>query len=73
MNIENLGFKLKMAHSLHHQNIQALEIEMFTIHHGFSKVSFLDLFYNYNENNFYSFRSQPDTVQVRTIFRTSNL
>ena len=35
-----------MAHSLHHQNIQVLEIEMFKIHHGFSEVSFLDLFYN---------------------------
>ena len=62
-----------MAHSLHHQNIQTLEIEMFKIHDGFSKVSFLDLFYNYIENNFYSFRSQPDTVRVRTTFWTSNL
>ena len=61
----NLNFKLKMAHSLHHQKIQTLEIEMFKIHHGFSKVSFLDLLYNYHENNFYSFRSQPDTVRVR--------
>ena len=52
-----------MAHSLNHQNIQALEIDMFKFHHGFSKVSFLDLFYNYNENNFYSFRSQPNTVE----------
>ena len=43
LNIENLGFKLKMAHSLHQQTIQALEIEMFKIHHGFSKFSSLDL------------------------------
>ena len=33
---------------------------MFKIHKGFSKVSFLDLFNNYNESNFYSLRSQPD-------------
>ena len=42
-----------MAHSLNHQNIQALEIDMFKFHHGFSKISFLDLLYNYNENNFF--------------------
>ena len=29
-----------MAHSLHHQNIMTLEIEMFKIHHGFSKSLF---------------------------------
>ena len=62
-----------MAHSLHHQNIQTLEIDMFKFHFGFSKVSFLNLFYNYNENNFYGFRSQPDTVRVRTAFWTYNL
>ena len=62
-----------MAHSLNHQNIQALEIDMFKFHHGFSKVSFLNLFYNYIENNFDSFRSQPDTVRVCTTFWTSNL
>ena len=33
---------------------------MFKIHHGFSQVSCLNLFHNYNENNFYSLRSQPD-------------
>ena len=33
---------------------------MFKIHNGFSQVSFLDLFHNYNENYFYSLRSQPD-------------
>ena len=53
-----------MVNSLPHQNIQTLEIEMFNFHHGFSRVSFLDLFHNYNENNFYSFRSQPDTIRV---------
>ena len=73
LNIANLGFKLKTVHSLHHRNIKGLGIEMFKIHHGFSEVCFQDLFYNYNENNFYSFRSQLDTVQVRTIFWTSNL
>ena len=62
-----------MARSLHHQNIQELEIEMFKIHHEFSKVSFLDLFYNYNVNNFYSFLCQPDTLRVRTMFCASNL
>ena len=30
------------------------------IHNGFSQVSFLDLFHNYNENNLDSLRSQPD-------------
>ena len=45
---------------IHHQNIQTLEIEMFKIHHGLSQVSFLDLLHNYNENNFYSLRSQHD-------------
>ena len=33
---------------------------MFKDHHEFSQVSFLDLFHNYNENNFYSLWSQPD-------------
>ena len=70
-NLKN--FKLKMAHSLHHHNIQTLEIEMFEIYHGFSQVSFLDLLHNYNENIFYSLRSQPDMIRVRTIFWTSNL
>ena len=32
---------------------------MFTIHHGFSKVSFMDMFHNYNYN-LYSLQSQPD-------------
>ena len=73
LNIANLNFKLKMAHSLHHQNIQTLEIERFKIHHRFSRVSFLDLFHNYNENNFYSFRSQPNTIRACTISWTSNL
>ena len=54
LNISNLNFKLKMAHLLHYQNIQTLEMEIFKIHHGFSQISFLDLFHNYNENNFYS-------------------
>ena len=39
---------------------------MFKIHHGFSKVSCLNLFLNYNENNFYSLRSQPDFQIPRT-------
>ena len=73
LNIANLKFKLKTAHSLHHQNIQTLEIGLFKIHHGFSKVYFLDLFHNYNQNKFSSFRSQPDTLHVRTIFCTINL
>ena len=72
LNIANLNFKLKIAHSLHHQNIQTLETYLL-IHHGFSKVSFLDLFHNYNENNFYSFRFQPNKILVHTIFRTNNL
>ena len=29
----------------HHQNTETLEIEMFKIHHGYSQVSSLDLFY----------------------------
>ena len=37
-----------------HQYIQTLEIETHKIYHAFSQVSFLDLFHNYNENNFYS-------------------
>ena len=39
----------------------------------FQKSLFWICFYNYNENNFYSFQSQPDTVRVRTTFWTSNL
>ena len=39
---------------------------MFKIHHGFSQVSCLNLFHNYNENNFYSLRSQPDFQIPRT-------
>ena len=73
LNIANLNFKLNMAHSLHLQNIQTLEIEMFKIHHGFLRVFFLDLLHNYNKNNFYSFRSQPNTIRARTIFWASNL
>ena len=45
--------------TMHHKNIQTLEKEMFKTHHGFSQVSFLDLFHNYN-CNFYSLRSQLD-------------
>ena len=70
--------------TIHHQNIQTLEIEMLKIHHGFSQVSFLDLLHNYNENNFYSLRSQHDFhiprinitlkgTEVSTIFWISNL
>ena len=33
---------------------------MFKIHQGSSQVSFLGLSDNYNENNFYSLRSQTD-------------
>ena len=33
---------------------------MFKILNGFSQVFFLDIFHNYNENNFYSLRSQTD-------------
>ena len=33
---------------------------MFKIHNGFPQVSFLDLFHNYNKNNVYNLRSQPD-------------
>ena len=72
LNIPNMNMKRKMAHSLHHQNIKTLEIEMLKIHHGFSQVSFLDLFHNHNERNFYSLRSQPDKIKVCTIFGTSN-
>ena len=46
--------------TIHHKNIQTLETEMFKTHRGLSQVSFLDLFSNYNENDFYSFRSQPN-------------
>ena len=73
LNIANLNFKLKIAHSLHPQNIQTLETYLLKIHHGFSKVSFLDLFHNHNENNFYSFRFQPNTILVHMIFWTNNL
>ena len=45
--------------TIHHKNIQTLEKEMFKTHHGFSHISFLDLFHNYNYN-FYSLRSQLD-------------
>ena len=37
-NIAKLSFKLKMAHPLHHQNIEALETEMFKFYHGFSSL-----------------------------------
>ena len=40
---------------------------MFKTDHGFSQVSFLHLFYNYNKNNFYSIRSQTDFQTPRTI------
>ena len=59
LNIANLNFKLKMAHSLHHQNNHTVEIEMLKIHHGFSKVSFLHLFHNCNESNFLGFDLNP--------------
>ena len=36
--------------TMHHKNIQTLEVEMFKIHHGFSQVYFLDLFHNYTYN-----------------------
>ena len=45
--------------TIHHQNIQRLAIETFKIHNGFLQDCFLDLFYDYNENNFYSLRSKP--------------
>ena len=44
----------------HHQDIQTVAPLKSKISNGFSQVSFLDLFHNYNENNFYSLRSQPD-------------
>ena len=40
---------------------------MFKIHHGFWQVFFLDLFHNYNENNFYNSWSQPD-FQIPRIY-----
>ena len=43
----------------HHQNIQTVAIEMSKIRSGFSQVSFLDFFQNFDENNFHSLRSQP--------------
>ena len=46
--------------TMHHQKIQILEMKMLKIHQGFSQVFFLDLSHNYNENNFYSLRFQPD-------------
>ena len=48
---------------IHGQNIQ--EIEMFKIHRGFSQASFLDFSHSYNENNFYSLRSEPDFYILR--------
>ena len=33
--------------TIHHKNIQTLEKEMFKTHHGFSQVSFLDLFLDF--------------------------
>ena len=41
--------------TINHQNIQTLAVEIFKTHKGFSQVSCLDLFHNYNEKNFYSF------------------
>ena len=43
--------------TIQHKNIQTLEKEMFKTHRGFSQVSFLDFYRNYNYN-FYSLRSQ---------------
>ena len=51
--------------TIYHQNIQTLAIEMFKIHNGFSQVSFLDLFHNYNENNFLP--SKPLLVQSQKV------
>ena len=45
--------------TIHDKNIQTLEKEMFKTHHGFSQVSFVDLYHNYYYN-FYSLRSQLD-------------
>ena len=42
---------------------------MFKIHNGFSQVSFLNFFHNYNENNFYSLPSRPD-FQISRINNT---
>ena len=50
--------------TIHHKNIQTLEKEMFKTHHGFSQVSFLDLFHGYNYD-FYSLRSQLDFQNPR--------
>ena len=50
--------------TIHHKNIQTLVKEMFKTHHGFSQVSFLDLFHDYNYN-FYSLRSQLDFQNPR--------
>ena len=55
LNLKN--FKQNMADSLY---IETLKIEVFKTHHGFSQVSFLDLFHNYNGNNFYSLRSKSE-------------
>ena len=43
---------------------------MFTIHHGFSQVSFLDLFHNYN---FYSLQSQSDFQIPRINFEKNRV
>ena len=45
---------------------------MFKTHHGFSQVSFLDLFHNYNYN-FYSLRSQLDFQINTTLKRTESV
>ena len=44
---------------------------MFKIQHGFSQFTFLDLFHNYDENNFYSLSSQPDfqIPRINTILK----
>ena len=41
--------------TIRHQNIHALEMEMFKMHQRFSQVSFLDLSHIYNENNFIAY------------------
>ena len=45
---------------------------MFTIHHGFSQVSFPDLFHNY-DYNFYSLQSQSDFQIPRINFEKNRV
>ena len=46
--------------SIHNQNIQTLDIEMYKVRNGLLQTSVQDLFDSYPQNNFYNLRSKPD-------------